>query len=178
MNERLLDIRHLSVSFDTAQGRVHALRDVSFHVNPGEILGLVGESGSGKSVSMLSCLGLLARNGQIEHGSILFDGQELSPVGLTRRGDLRQYEALLRSLRGNRIGMIFQDPMTYLNPVLTVGTQLTEGLAAHDKCSRQEAWQRGVEMLRRVGISNPERRMRQYPFRRAGTFSCRPDRPR
>ena len=125
MNERLLDIRHLSVSFDTAQGRVHALRDVSFHVNRGEILGLVGESGSGKSVSMLSCLGLLARNGQIEHGSILFEGQELSPVGLTRRGDLRQHEARLRSLRGNRIGMIFQDPMTYLNPVLTIGTQLT-----------------------------------------------------
>ena len=168
MNERLLDIRHLSVSFDTAQGRVHALRDVSFHVNRGEILGLVGESGSGKSVSMLSCLGLLARNGQIEHGSILFDGQELSPVGLTRRGDLRQHEARLRSLRGNRIGMIFQDPMTYLNPVLTIGTQLTEGLAAHGKCSRQEAWQRGVEMLRRVGISNPERRMRQYPYEFSG----------
>ena len=168
MNERLLDIRHLSVSFDTAQGRVHALRDVSFHVNRGEILGLVGESGSGKSVSMLSCLGLLARNGQIEHGSILFDGQELSPVGLTGRGELRKHEVLLRSIRGNRIGMIFQGPMTYLNPVLTIGTQLTEGLTAHGKCSRQEAWQRGVEMLHRVGISNPERRMRQYPYEFSG----------
>ena len=127
MNERLLDIRHLSVSFDTAQGRVHALRDVSFHVNRGEILGLVGESGSGKSVSMLSCLGLLARNGQIEHGSILFDGQELSPVGLTGRGELRKHEVLLRSIRGNRIGMIFQDPMTYLNPVLTHHRDTADG---------------------------------------------------
>ena len=168
MSERLLDIRNLSVSFDTAQGTVRALRDVSFHVNRGEILGLVGESGSGKSVSMLSCLGLLPANGQIDTGSILFDGQELSPVGLRGRSALRQHEAMLRSIRGDRIGMIFQDPMTYLNPVLTIGTQLTEGLTAHGKCSRQEAWQRAVEMLRRVGISEPERRMKQYPFEFSG----------
>ena len=100
MTERLLDIRNLSVSFDTAQGTVRALRDVSFHVNRGEILGLVGESGSGKSVSMLSCLGLLPANGQIDTGSILFDGQELSPVGLTGRSALRQHEAMLRSQSG------------------------------------------------------------------------------
>ena len=168
MSERLLEIRNLSVSFDTAQGTVRALRDVSFHVNRGEILGLVGESGSGKSVSMLSCLGLLPANGRIDNGSILFEGQELSPVGLTGRGALRQHEAMLRSIRGNRIGMIFQDPMTYLNPVLTIGTQLTEGLTAHGTCSRQEAWQRAVEMLRKVGISEPERRMKQYPYEFSG----------
>ena len=168
MSERLLEIRNLSVSFDTAQGSVRALRDVSFHVNRGEILGLVGESGSGKSVSMLSCLGLLPANGRIDNGSILFEGQELSPVGLTGRGALRRHEAMLRSIRGNRIGMIFQDPMTYLNPVLTIGTQLTEGLTAHGTCSRQEAWQRAVEMLRKVGISEPERRMKQYPYEFSG----------
>lgn len=168
MTERLLDIRNLSVSFDTAQGTVRALRDVSFHVNRGEILGLVGESGSGKSVSMLSCLGLLPANGQIDSGSILFDGQELSPAGLSGQGALRRHEAMLRSIRGDRIGMIFQDPMTYLNPVLTIGTQLTEGLTAHGTCSWQEAWQRAVEMLRKVGISEPERRMKQYPFEFSG----------
>ena len=168
MSERLLEIRNLSVSFDTAQGTVRALRDVSFHVNRGEILGLVGESGSGKSVSMLSCLGLLPANGRIDNGSILFEGQELSPVGLTGHSALRWHEAMLRSIRGNRVGMIFQDPMTYLNPVLTIGAQLTEGLTAHGTCSRQEAWQRAVEMLRKVGISEPERRMKQYPYEFSG----------
>ncbi len=166
--ERLLDIRNLSVSFDTAEGRVRALRDVSFHVNRGEILGLVGESGSGKSVSMLACLGLLARNGRIESGSILFDGQELAPSGLRTGTELRDHEAMLREIRGNRIGMIFQDPMTYMNPVLSIGTQLTEGLVAHGKFSKKEAGQRAVELLRKVGISNPERRMRQYPYEFSG----------
>ena len=164
MTERLLDIRGLTVSFDTPQGRVQALRDVNLHVNRGEILGLVGESGSGKSVTMLSCLGLLARNGQIDRGSILFDGQELSSAGRKTRRELQQHEAMLRGIRGNSIGMIFQDPMTYMNPVLTIGTQLTEGLVAHGRCTKQEAWDRAVELLRKVGISNPEHRMRQYPY--------------
>ncbi|MBQ9662296.1 MAG: ABC transporter ATP-binding protein [Oscillospiraceae bacterium] len=168
MSERLLDIRGLSVSFDTPQGTVRALRDVNLHVNRGEILGLVGESGSGKSVTMLSCLGLLARNGRIDSGSILFEGQELSAAGLSSRAELRTHENMLRGIRGNRIGMIFQDPMTYMNPVLSIGTQLTEGLVAHGKCSRQEAWQKGTELLRKVGISNPERRMRQYPYEFSG----------
>ena len=168
MTERLLDIRGLTLSFDTPQGSVRALRNVDLHVNRGEILGLVGESGSGKSVTMLSCLGLLARNGHIDSGSILFDGQELSPAGLKTRQELRQHESMLRGIRGNRIGMIFQDPMTYMNPVLTIGTQLTEGLVAHRKCSRQEAWKKGVELLGKVGISNPERRMRQYPYEFSG----------
>ncbi len=168
MTERILDISGLSVSFDSAQGSIRALRDVNFHVNRGEILGLVGESGSGKSVAMLSCMGLLAANGHIDGGSILFEGRELSPAGLSSPTELRGHEAMMRGIRGNSIGMIFQDPMTYMNPVLSVGTQLTEGMNAHHKCTRQEAWEKGVDLLRKVGISDPERRMRQYPYEFSG----------
>lgn len=168
MAERLLEVSDLSVAFDTPQGVVRAARSVSFHVDRGEILGFVGESGSGKSVSVMSCLGLIAKNGRIEHGSIRFEGRELSPVGKTTRAARRQHEAMLRGIRGNEIGMIFQDPMTYMNPVLTVGTQVTEGILAHTGCSRREAWARGTELLRLVGIPSPERRMKQYPFAFSG----------
>ena len=168
MAERLLEVSDLSVAFDTREGVVRAARGVSFHVDRGEILGFVGESGSGKSVSVMSCLGLIARNGRIERGSIRLEGRELSPVGKTTRRERRQHEALLRSLRGNEIGMIFQDPTTYMNPVLTVGTQVTEGILAHTGCSRREAWARGVKLLEIVGIPSPERRMRQYPYAFSG----------
>ena len=168
MAERLLDVKDLCVSFDTRQGRVRAVRDVSFHVDRGEILGFVGESGSGKSVSVMSCLGLIARNGRVERGSIAFEGKELSPAGLSTRAEQRQHENMLRGIRGNRISMIFQDPMTYMNPVLTIGTQLTEGMIEHTKCSRQEAWKRGIELLRLVGIPSPEQRMKQYPYEFSG----------
>lgn len=168
MNERLLDVNNLCVTFDTRQGAVRAVRDVSFHVDRGEILGFVGESGSGKSVSVMSCLGLIAKNGRVEKGSILFDGRELSPVGKTSRAEKKQHEAVLQSIRGNEISMIFQDPMTYMNPVLTVGTQVTEGIIEHTKCSKRDAWQKGIELLRLVGIPSPEKRMRQYPYEFSG----------
>ena len=168
MAERLLEVNELCVSFATRQGTVRAVRDVGFHVDKGEILGFVGESGSGKSVSVLSCLGLIAKNGRVEKGSICFDGRELSPVGKDSRAERRKHEGMLRGIRGNEISMIFQDPMTYMNPVLTVGTQVTEGIVAHEKCSRRDAWQRGVELLRLVGIPSPEKRMKQYPYEFSG----------
>ena len=184
MEERLLDVKGLSVEFTTREGTVKAVRGMSFHVDRGEILGFVGESGSGKSVSTMACLGLLARNGKVTEGSIRFDGQELLPGKGFSRAQLRRHSVMLRALRGNEISMIFQDPMTYLNPVLTVGTQLTEGIITHTKCSRREAWERGIEMLRQVEIPSPEKRMKQYPYEFSGgmrqriiiamAFACEP----
>ena len=168
MAERLLEVRNLCVSFDTKQGVVRAVRDVSFHVDRGEILGFVGESGSGKSVSVMSCLGLIAKNGRVERGSIRFEDRELSPAGKETRAERQRHEAMLRGIRGNEISMIFQDPMTYMNPVLTIGTQVTEGITAHAKCSKREAWQRGIELLKLVGIPSPEKRMKQYPYEFSG----------
>lgn len=168
MAERLLDVNGLCVEFQTRQGLVKAVRDVGFHVDKGEIMGFVGESGSGKSVSVMSCLGLIAKNGRVARGSIRFEGQELSPVGKNTRAERKRDEEMLRGIRGNRISMIFQDPMTYMNPVLTVGVQVTEGILAHTKCSKQEAWKKGVELLRQVGIPSPEQRMKQYPYEFSG----------
>ena len=184
MADRLLEVKDLAVEFRTGEGIVKAVRGVSFHVEKGEILGFAGESGSGKSVSAMACLGLLASNGTVTSGSIRFAGKELLLPKDSTRDQLRRHEEMLRRLRGNEISMIFQDPMTYLNPVLTIGTQLTEGILAHTQCSRREAWKKGIEMLRQVEISDPEKRMRQYPYEFSGgmrqriiiaiAFSCDP----
>ena len=185
MKNTLLNVRDLSVSFDTPQGTVQALRKVSFHVDAGEIVGVVGESGSGKSITMLSCMGLLARNGRVTSGSIRLEDRELSPAGLHTPRALRAYNRMMNQVRGNKLSMVFQDPMTFLNPVLTIGTQVTEGIRAHTHCSRKEAWQKGVRLLEQVGISEPERRMRQYPYEFSGgmrqriiiaiALSCEPE---
>jgi oligopeptide transport system ATP-binding protein len=164
----LLKIRDLQVEFSTKQGTVQALRHVNLHVGEGEILGVVGESGSGKSAAMLAVMNLLASNGRVVGGSILFDGKELSPAGLSTRSEKAVHEKVMSAVRGAGIGMIFQDPMTYLNPVLRIGTQMTEGLERHLKCSRAEARSRAVELLRKVGISSPEKRMHQYPYELSG----------
>ncbi len=164
----LLEIRDLQVEFSTKQGTVKALRHVNLSVGEGEILGVVGESGSGKSVAMLAVMNLLASNGQVTGGSILFDGKELSPAGLTTRAEKSAHEKKMSAIRGAGIGMIFQDPMTYLNPVLRIGTQMTEGILRHANCSRAEARSRAVELLRKVGIPSPEKRMRQYPYELSG----------
>ena len=153
----LLEVTNLNVRFPTEDGVVHAVRNVSFTVDRGEVLGIVGESGSGKSVTNLATMGLLPRSTGIE-GSILYDGNEL--VGLPRK---RQ-----TAFRGNEIGMIFQDPMTSLNPVYTVGWQIAEAVRAHNKIPKKEAMARAVTLLELVGIPQAARRVDAYPHEFSG----------
>ena len=156
MNERdvLLEVNGLQISFRTPRGTVNAVSDASFRVCRGEVTGIVGESGSGKSVSACALLGLLARNGTVEAGTALFEGRDLLSLS----------EKQLRSLRGSEISMIFQDPMTALDPAFTIGSFLTEVLRSHDPAvSRKAAWKRSVEMLTLMGIREPEDVMRRYP---------------
>ncbi|HEX2886269.1 ABC transporter ATP-binding protein [Vineibacter terrae] len=159
MTEPLLRIDQLRVRFDTPEGVVHAVNDVSFQVGAGETLAIVGESGCGKSVTALSILRLLpSPPARLAGGSIRFQGQELTSLG----------EAALRRLRGDRIGMVFQEPMTSLNPVLTIGRQLTEGLRRHHGLSRRAARERVLALLERVQIPDPSRRLDQYPHELSG----------
>jgi peptide/nickel transport system ATP-binding protein len=153
----LLEVKNLNVRFPTEDGSVHAVRDVSFTVDRGEVLGIVGESGSGKSVTNLATMGLLPRSTRID-GSILYDGNEL--VGLPRK---RQ-----TAFRGNEIGMIFQDPMTSLNPVYTVGWQIAEAVRAHNKIPMKDAVARASELLELVGIPQAARRVNSYPHEFSG----------
>ena len=156
----LLEVNDLAVSFHTRQGVVRAVDSVSFHVDAGETLGIVGESGCGKSVTCYSLLGLIQQPpGRIERGSALFEGRtDLLTCG----------EETLRALRGSRISMIFQDPMTFLNPYLRVGTQLIEPLLYHAGTGRREAMGKAVEALRSVGLPEPERRVHIYPHELSG----------
>ncbi|GDY29964.1 ABC transporter ATP-binding protein [Gandjariella thermophila] len=153
----LLRVENLSVDFPTDDGVVHAVRNVSFTLRPRDVLGIVGESGSGKSVSSMAVMGLLPRTARIT-GSIRYRGREL--VGLSYKQ--------MRSLRGNSIAMIFQDPMTSLNPVFSVGWQLAEAYRAHHDVSRKAAWTKAVEALELVGIPQPDRRAAQYPHEFSG----------
>lgn len=162
----MLDIKHLTTEFATDNGTVRAVRDVSLHVDKGEVLGIVGESGSGKSQTMFSVMGLLAQNGQITDGSIKIDGEEISPAIIK---DKKEYEEKMDRIRGNDMAMIFQDPMTFLNPVLRIQTQLIEPIINHNPgISKQEAINRAIELMRKVGIPSPETRIRQYPFQFSG----------
>jgi peptide/nickel transport system ATP-binding protein len=154
----VLEVRGLVTQFGTRDGIVRAVNDVSLTLQGGEILGLVGESGSGKSVLGYSILGLVDAPGRIAAGSIRFDGREL--VGMP--------EEELRSLRGRRIAMVFQDPMMTLNPVLSVETQMVEAVLAHQNISRKEARQLCIQNLGRVGIASPEARLAQYPHQFSG----------
>ena len=156
----LLEVRNLRVEFVTAQGSAPAVRDVSFQIAPGEVLGLVGESGSGKSVSALAILRLLPPQARML-GQILFGGVDLLAVP----------DAHMRHVRGAGISMIFQEPMTALNPVMRVGDQVAEAVLAHGELStvtKAEAWRRAVEALRTVAIAEPERRARDYPHQLSG----------
>ena len=162
----MLDIKHLTTQFTTDNGVVRAVRDVSLHVDKGEVLGIVGESGSGKSQTMFSVMGLLAQNGTITDGSITIDGEEISPAIIK---DKKEYEEKMDRIRGNDMAMIFQDPMTFLNPVLRIQTQLIEPIMNHNPgISKKEAIDRAIELMRKVGIPSPETRIRQYPFQFSG----------
>ena len=162
----MLDIKHLTTEFTTENGVVRAVRDVSLHVEKGEVLGIVGESGSGKSQTMFSVMGLLAQNGKITNGSIQIDGEEISPAVIIEK---KEYEAKMDRIRGNDMAMIFQDPMTFLNPVLRIQTQLIEPIINHNPgISKKEAIDRAIELMRKVGIPSPETRIRQYPFQFSG----------
>lgn len=158
MTAPLLEVRNLSTHFETRAGVLKAVDGVSFDLAPGEILGLVGESGSGKSVTGFSILGLVDPPGRIVAGSIKLDGQEL--IGLK--------PARLRSLRGRRMAMVFQDPVTTLNPVLTIGTQMRLAIEAHERVSGRVARNRCVEVLAKVGIPDAGRRLDSYPHQFSG----------
>ena len=159
MSEPLLRVKNLTVSFGSGRNRLRAVHDLSYTLGRGETLAIVGESGSGKSVSSLALLGLLPKpQAVVESGEAWFDGRDL----------LAMSEAQITALRGDRITMIFQEPMTSLNPVLTIGRQLTEGLVEHKSMSQREAEARAVEMIGLVGLSAPEDRLRQYPHELSG----------
>ncbi|NLB91022.1 MAG: ABC transporter ATP-binding protein [Clostridiales bacterium] len=171
----MLEVKNLHTSFFTPLGVVNAVRGVSFNLDEGKVLGIVGESGSGKSVTAYSILQILTHPGRITDGSISFKGQEL--IGAS--------EETLRSIRGNNISIIFQDPMTSLNPTFTIGNQLMEAILLHTNRNRKQAWERGVEMLHLVGINDPEKRMKQYAHELSGgmrqrvmiamALACEPD---
>jgi peptide/nickel transport system ATP-binding protein len=174
-SERILDVRDLVVEFETDRGMTRALDGVSLPLRRGQTLGLVGESGCGKSVTALAVLRLLGESARVVRGEVWFDGRNLLQLG----------EREMRALRGARIAMIFQEPMTSLNPVFTVGYQIAEALRLHERLGKREAWTRAVEMLRLVEIPEPERRAEGYPHELSGgmrqrvmiamAISCGPD---
>ena len=156
--EPLLSVRDLSVTFRSNRKTVNAVKNLSFDVGKGEIVAIVGESGSGKSNAVLALLDLVRAPGEVESGEILFDGQDLTQLSPRQ----------MRKIRGNRIAMIFQDPMTALNPLLSVGRQLSDLARDHLGLGKAAAYQRGVETLAKVGIAAPERRMASYPHQLSG----------
>ena len=171
----LLEVKELRTSFFTDAGEVKAVDGISFQLDRGKVLGIVGESGSGKSVTAYSIMQILAPTGKIIGGSVKLDGQELVNAG----------EKVLRTVRGNKVSIIFQDPMTSLNPTYTVGHQLMEAILLHTNRNKQQARERALEMLRLVNINQPEKRLKQYPFELSGgmrqrvmiamALACEPD---
>lgn len=155
----LLEVKHLTTEFATRHGPIRPIKDVSFGIDRGEILALVGESGSGKSVTSLSIMGLLSSNGRVVEGSeIIFDG-----VNLLELSDRK-----MQQIRGNNISMIFQEPMTSLNPIFTVGNQILESINLHTKLSKKEAQEKLLHLLDTVGIPNPAKRIHDYPHQMSG----------
>lgn len=158
MADKILEVENLRTSFFTHVGEVKAIRGVSFHLDKGETLGIVGESGSGKSVTSMSIMRLLQSPGKIVDGDILFNGESL----------IKKEEKEMQKIRGNDISMIFQDPMTSLNPVYTIGNQIMEAIIKHQKLDKAKAKEKAIEMLKIVGIPSPEKRIDQYPHEFSG----------
>lgn len=158
MNTPLLQIKDLHTDIEIRSGVVRALSGVDLHVNPGETLGIVGESGSGKTMTALSLMGLLPQGGKVSSGSIILDGQDLTQLPLKEK----------RKLRGTKVGMIFQDPLTSLNPTMKIGLQVCEPLRVHEGLSKKEALERAVEILKRVGMPRPEVVINNYPHQLSG----------
>ena len=171
----MLEVKNLHTSFFTGAGEVKAVNGVSFTLEKGKVLGIVGESGSGKSVTAYSIMQILEKTGKIVDGSIRFNGQELVGAG----------EKVMKTIRGNKISIIFQDPMTSLNPTYTIGHQLMEAIILHTNRTKKQAYDRAVEMLRLVNVNEPEKRMNQYPYEFSGgmrqrvmiamALACEPD---
>ncbi|WP_163195170.1 ABC transporter ATP-binding protein [Clostridium thermarum] len=182
--EKILSIRDLSISFKTSSGRVNAIRGVDLDLYRGETLAIVGESGSGKSVTMKAAMGILSNNGEVNSGSINFtyyrDGEkvEVDILKLTKK-------EMRKRINGKRIAMIFQDPMTSLNPTMTIGAQIVEGMIWHYKTPKKEAYKRAIELLELVGINDAEKRIKNYPHQLSGgmrqrvviaiALACNPD---
>ena len=156
--EKLLEVKNLCVNFGTYGGEVNAVRGVSFDLDKGETLAIVGESGCGKSVTCKTIMRILSSNGYIKDGEILFDGKDLTKVS----------EKEMEKVRGKDIAMIFQDPMTSLNPTMTIGKQIMEPIIKHKGFSKEEAKKRAIELIELVGISDPEKRFKQYPHQFSG----------
>lgn len=158
MSEKMLEVKGMKTSFFTHVGEVKAIRGVDFYLDKGEAVGIVGESGSGKSVTSLSVMRLLQFPGQLTGGEVLFDGEDLA----------KKTDKEMQAIRGNEISMIFQDPMTSLNPVFTIGNQIIEAIIKHQKLNKHQAKEKAIDMLRLVGIPSPEKRIDQYPHEFSG----------